>query len=38
MNFYSFLNEDNPHYYKQIQWLEETFSMAEKNGDKVHLP
>ena len=29
------MNEENPQYFEQIRWLEETLSMAKRNDEKV---
>lgn len=35
LNFYSFLNEQNPYYYDQMNWMMEELTQAEQSGEKV---
>ena len=35
LNFYSFLNEQNPYYYDQMNWMMEQLTQAEQAGEKV---
>jgi len=37
LNFYSFLNEQNPYYYDQMNWMMEELTQAEQAGEKVML-
>ena len=35
LNFYSFLNEKNPYYYDQMNWMMKELTQAEQAGEKV---
>ena len=35
LNFYSFLNEQNPYYYDQMNWMMEELTQAEQAREKV---
>ena len=35
LNFYSFLNEQNPYHYDQMNWMMEQLTQAEQAGEKV---
>lgn len=37
LNFYSFLNEQNPYYYDQMNWMLKELTQAEQAGEKVML-
>ena len=37
LNFYSFLNEQNPYYYDQMNWMMEELTQTEQAGEKVML-
>ena len=34
-NFYSFLNDVNPHYKQQWDWMTEQLQLAEQQGEKA---
>lgn len=35
LNFFSFLNEQNPYYYDQMNWMMKELTQAEQAGEKV---